>query len=89
MEGHIALVTQQLHVSILLAPAHTARAEAALHIGLRLAVLTLRPALPWQPSPCKQHTVYTKKGSVNSALGECSGTKYNLYGVKSTLYVLN
>lgn len=48
MERHVTLVAQQLHVSVLLPAAHTAGAEAALRLGVSLAVLTLRPALPWK-----------------------------------------
>ena len=46
MERHVALVAQQLHVSVLLAAAHAAGAEAALDLGVGLAVLALRSALP-------------------------------------------
>lgn len=51
MERHVALVAKQLHVSILLPAAHAAGAEAALGVGVGLAVLTLRPTLP-----CNIHT---------------------------------
>lgn len=49
VECHVTLVAQQLHVSVLLPAAHTAGAEATLGVGVGLAVLTLRPALPWIP----------------------------------------
>lgn len=45
VERHVTLVAQQLHVSVLLPPAHTARAKATLGVGVSLAVLTLRPTL--------------------------------------------
>lgn len=47
VERHVTLVTQQLHVSVLLPAAHAAGAEATLRVGVGFAVLTLRPALPW------------------------------------------
>lgn len=46
VERHVTLVTQQLHVSILLPATHTAGAEATLCFRVSLAVLTLGPALP-------------------------------------------
>lgn len=46
VERHVALVAQQLHVSVLLPAAHAAGAEATLGVRVGLAVLTLRPALP-------------------------------------------
>lgn len=49
VERHVTLVAQQLHVSVLLPPTHAARAEATLGVRVGLAVLTLRPALPWIP----------------------------------------
>ena len=48
MERHVALVAQQLHVGVLLPAAHAARAEAALRVRVRPAVLALRPAFPWK-----------------------------------------
>lgn len=47
VERHVALIAQQLHVSILLPTAHAAGAEATLGIRVGLAVLTLRPTFPW------------------------------------------
>ena len=47
MEGHVALVTHQLLVGVLLAPAQTAGAHAAQLPRVVLAVLTGGPALPW------------------------------------------
>lgn len=47
VERHVTLITQQLHVSILLPTTHTAGAEATLGVRVSLAVLTLRPAFPW------------------------------------------
>lgn len=45
VKSHVALVTQQLHVRILLATAHAAGAEAALGVRVGLAVLALWAAL--------------------------------------------
>lgn len=50
VERHVALVAQQLHVSILLPAAHAAGAEAAFGVRVGFAVLTLRPGLPWNDS---------------------------------------
>lgn len=47
VECHVALIAQQLHVSVLLPATHAAGAEAALGVRVGLAVLTFRPALPW------------------------------------------
>lgn len=47
VERHVALVTQQLHVSILLPTTHAAGAETTFCVRVGLAVLTLRSALPW------------------------------------------
>lgn len=55
MERHVALVTQQLHVSVLLAATHAAGAEATLCVRVSLAVLTLRPALPWIQTDMYRH----------------------------------
>lgn len=43
---HVALVTQQLHVSVLFAAAHAAGAETTLGLRVGLAVFALRPTLP-------------------------------------------
>lgn len=51
VECHVALVTQQLHVSILFATTHAAGAEAALGVRVGLAVLALRAAFA-----CVRHT---------------------------------
>lgn len=50
VERHVALVAQQLHVSILLPAAHAAGAEAAFGVRVGFAVLALRPGLPWNDS---------------------------------------
>lgn len=63
VECHVALVTQQLHVSILLAAAHAAGAEAALGVRVGLAVLALRPTLA-----CLTHT-QTHAGKRSSTTG--------------------
>lgn len=47
VERHVALVTQQLHVGILLPAAHAAGTEAAFGVRVSFAVLTLGPGLPW------------------------------------------
>lgn len=46
VERHVALVAQQLHGGVLLPPAHTAGAEAALGVRIGLAVFALRTTLP-------------------------------------------
>lgn len=56
VERHVTLVTQQLHVSILLPTTHAAGAEATLGLGVSLAVLTLRPALPWIQEQRREHS---------------------------------
>ncbi len=56
MERHVTLVTQQLHVGILLPATHAAGAEATLSLGVSLAVLTLRPALPWIREQRMEHS---------------------------------
>ena len=46
VERHVTLITQQLHVRVLLPAAHAARAEPALHVRVGPAVLALRTAFP-------------------------------------------
>lgn len=48
VEGHVALVAQQLHVGILLPAAHAAGTEAAFGVRVGFAVLALGPGLPWK-----------------------------------------
>lgn len=53
VERHVALITQQLHVSVLLPPTHAAGTETALCVRVGLAVLTLRTALSCSIHKCK------------------------------------
>lgn len=55
MEGHVALVTQQLLVGVLLATAQVAGAHAAGLARVVLAVLAGRPTLPWTREPGSPH----------------------------------
>lgn len=73
VERHVTLIAQQLHVSILFPATHAAGAEAALSIGVSLAVLTLWAALPWfqgQDIHTRMHTylkmvLWYRLGNIN------------------------
>lgn len=57
VECHVTLVTQQLHVSVLLPATHAAGAEATLCVRVSLAVFTLRPTLSWIHRHMHQQTL--------------------------------